>query len=116
MGRGTMREFGRGMVRSWGNNAWMKESSVYLPQPDTVEAWLIARPRAKPTRLDLREPGSGPQIAPFNGYTGDGNVTADVIYVNYGLIEDYKTLDSLGLSVGGKVGLARDCPSLRGIK
>ncbi|HYX82075.1 MAG TPA: M20/M25/M40 family metallo-hydrolase, partial [Gemmatimonadales bacterium] len=68
------------------------------------------------TQLRLAEPGNGPQIPPFNGYTGDGDVTADVVYVNYGLIEDYKTLDSLGISVQGKIAVARYGRSFRGIK
>jgi len=101
-------------MKSWGIDAWSKEYTVYLPQPDTVAAWIITGRRATP--LALAEPGTGPQIPPFNGYTGDGDVTADVIYVNYGLIEDYKTLDSLGQSVKGKVAIARYGRSFRGIK
>ena len=103
-------------LKSWGIDAWSKEYSVYIPQPDTVAAWIIAGPRGKPARLSLTEPGTGPQIPPFNGYTGDGDATADVVYVNYGLIEDYKTLDSLGISVSGKIALARYGRSFRGIK
>ena len=101
-------------LKSWGVDAWSKEYTVYLPQPDTVAAWIITGARA--TRLALAEPGSGPQIPPFNGYTGDGDATADVVYVNYGLIEDYKTLDSLGISVSGKIAIARYGRSFRGIK
>jgi len=101
-------------MTSWGVDAWSKEYTIYLPQPDTVAAWIITGPRA--TRLALAEPGSGPQIPPFNGYTGDGDATADVVYVNYGLIEDYKTLDSLGISVKGKIAIARYGRSFRGIK
>ncbi len=101
-------------MKSWGVDAWSKEYTIYLPQPDTVAAWIITGPRA--TRLALAEPGSGPQIPPFNGYTGDGDATADVVYVNYGLIEDYKTLDSLGISVKGKIAIARYGRSFRGIK
>src|SRR5207247_10556947 len=101
-------------MKSWGVDAWSKEYTVYIPQPDTVAAWIITGRRATP--LALAEPGTGPQIPPFNGYTGDGDVTADVIYVNYGLIEDYKTLDSLGQSVKGKVAIARYGRSFRGIK
>ena len=94
-------------MRSWGIDAWSKEYTIYLPQPETVAAWVIAGPRSTPVRLSLAEPGTGPQVPPFNGYTGDGDVTAEVVYVNYGLIEDYKTLDSLGISVSGKIVLAR---------
>jgi N-acetylated-alpha-linked acidic dipeptidase len=101
-------------MKSWGIDAWSKEYTIYLPQPDTVAAWIITGRRGTP--LTLAEPGSGPQIPPFNGYTGDGDVTADVVYVNYGLIEDYKTLDSLGQSVKGKIAIARYGRSFRGIK
>ena len=101
-------------LRSWGVEAWSKEYTIYLPQPDTVAAWVFTG--SKGERLSLAEPGSGPQVPPFNGYTGDGDVTAAVVYVNYGLIEDYKTLDSLGLSVSGKIAIARYGRSFRGIK
>src|SRR5438309_6453559 len=101
-------------MKSWGIDAWSKEYTIYLPQPDTVAAWIITGRRATP--LALAEPGTGPQIPPFNGYTGDGDATADVVYVNYGLIEDYKTLDSLGVSVKGRIAVARYGRSFRGIK
>lgn len=108
------RDYVLGRMKSWGIDAWSKEYTIYLPQPDTVAAWIITGRRATP--LVLVEPGTGPQIPPFNGYTGDGDVTADVIYVNYGLIEDYQTLDSLGQSVTGKIAIARYGRSFRGIK
>jgi N-acetylated-alpha-linked acidic dipeptidase len=109
-------------MRAWGLEAWTKEYLVYIPQPDTVAAWLIA-PGHAPAPLALREPvvprspvTRGPQVPPFNGYTGDGDVTAAVVYVNYGLIEDYQTLDSLGVDVRGRIALARYGRSFRGIK
>ncbi len=103
-------------LRSWGVDAWSKEYTVYIPQPEVVAAWVIPGPHAKAAELSLPEPGKGPQVPPFNGYTGDGDVTAEVVYVNYGLIEDYKTLDSLGISVRGKIAIARYGRSFRGIK
>jgi N-acetylated-alpha-linked acidic dipeptidase len=110
----TTRDYVLDRMKSWGIDAWSKEYTVYLPQPDTVAAWIINGRRTE--RLSLAEPGTGPQVPPFNGYTGDGNVTADVVYVNFGLIEDYKTLDSLGISVQGKIAIARYGRSFRGIK
>lgn len=110
----TTRDYVLERLRSWGIEAWSKEYTVYLPQPDTVAAWVLTGSRVE--RLSLVEPGSGPQVPPFNGYTGDGDVTAEVVYVNYGLIEDYKTLDSLGISVRGKIAIARYGRSFRGIK
>ncbi|MGH7530829.1 MAG: M28 family peptidase [Gemmatimonadales bacterium] len=110
-------------MRSWGlDSVWTKEYTVYLPQPDTVAAWVIARRGARAVRLSLAEPpigparGRAPAVPPFNGYTGDGDVTADVVYVNYGLIEDYATLDSLGIDVRGRIVIARYGRSFRGIK
>ena len=111
----TTRDYVLDKLKSWGIDAWSKEYTVYIPQPETVAAWIIPGPRRGPVRLNLVEPGTGAQIPPFNGYTGDGNATADVVYVNYGLIEDYKTLDSLGISVQGKVAIARYGRSFRGI-
>src|SRR5256885_8849657 len=100
-----------------------KKSPVPLRRPDPVAGGLLARAGAAPQRLALAEPPvagnpvtTGPQVPPFNGYTGDGDVTADVVYVNYGLIEDYTTLDSLGISVRGKIALVRYGRSYRGIK
>src|SRR5258708_40155694 len=111
----TTRDYVLDRMKSWGIDAWSKEYTIYLPQPDTVAAWFIP-PRGAPQRLSLAEPGTGPQIPPFNGYTGDGDATADVVYVNYGLIEHYQTLDSLGVSVKGKTAIARYARSFRGTK
>ena len=110
----TTRDYVLDKMKSWGIDAWSKEYTIYLPQPDTVAAWIINGRRTE--RLALAEPGTGPQVPPFNGYSGDGNVTAEVVYVNFGLIEDYKTLDSLGISVSGKIAIARYGRSFRGIK
>jgi N-acetylated-alpha-linked acidic dipeptidase len=110
-------------MKSWGLETWSKEYRVYLPYPDSVRAWILPGGAAPALALTLREPAVaadptslGPQVPPFNGYTGDGDVTAPVVYVNYGLIEDYKTLDSLGVSVKGRIAIARYGRSFRGIK
>ena len=121
------RDYVMGQLRAWGLETWAKEYLVYLPQPETVAAWLFAGAgtRAAPLRLDLPEPPlpgtprlvtRAPQIPTFNAYSADGDVTAEVVYVNYGLIEDYKTLDSLGISVSGKIAITRYGRSFRGIK
>jgi len=109
-------------LRTWGLTTWVKAYDVYIPSVDTVAAWFVP-PSGVAQRLALAEPPvrsnpvtAGPQVPPFNGYTGDGDVTAEVVYANYGLIEDYKTLDSLGVSVRGKIVIARYGRSFRGIK
>jgi N-acetylated-alpha-linked acidic dipeptidase len=55
-------------------------------------------------------------VLAFNGYGAAGDVSGDVVYVNYGLIEDYAQLDSMGVSVKGKIAIARYGRSYRGIK
>jgi N-acetylated-alpha-linked acidic dipeptidase len=113
-------------LRAWGLETWTKEYTVYIPHPDSIAAWVILPPPPSGGRrvaLTLREPvvsqdatSAGRQVPPFNGYSGDGDVTAAVVYVNYGLIDDYQTLDSLGISVRGKITIARYGRSFRGIK
>lgn len=51
-----------------------------------------------------------------NGYSAAGTVTGDLIYLNYGLFDDYHLLDSLGISVKDKIVIARYGKSYRGIK
>src|SRR5205814_5529701 len=58
-----------------------------------------------------------PGILPaYNAYSPSGDVTADVVYVNYGVPADYETLATLGVDVRGKIALARYGGSWRGIK
>jgi N-acetylated-alpha-linked acidic dipeptidase len=110
-------------LQSWGLETWVKEYTVFLPQPVTVNAWVYPRRGAPAQRLNLVEPPipgdpatTGPQVPSFNAYSGDGDVTAPVVDVNYGLDKDYRMLDSLGVSVRGRIALARYGYSFRGIK
>jgi N-acetylated-alpha-linked acidic dipeptidase len=56
------------------------------------------------------------QLPTYNAYSIDGDVTAPLVYVNYGLPEDYDILDRLGISVKGAIIVARYGHSWRGIK
>src|SRR5262249_18891281 len=94
--------------------------SVWMPHPVSVR---VSRVSPEPKELTLAEPpvASDPasklwQYPTVNGYSGEGDVTGEVVYVNYGLIEDYAQLDSLGVSVKGKIAVARYGRSFRGIK
>ncbi len=94
---------------------------VLLPRPVERRVELVAPERY---RLRLSEPPLPPDpdtrksgvLPPFNAYSADGSVEAEVVYVNYGIPEDYRVLDSLGISVEGKIVLARYGRSWRGIK
>jgi N-acetylated-alpha-linked acidic dipeptidase len=58
-----------------------------------------------------------PRILPaFNSSSPSGNITADVVYANYGTLEDFKKLASMGISVKGKIVLVRYGGNFRGVK
>jgi len=58
-----------------------------------------------------------PRILPaFNGSSASGDVTADVVYANYGTLADFKKLDELGVSVKGKIVIVRYGANFRGVK
>lgn len=113
------RDYVAGQMRKWGLDTDIRTYSVYMPHPTSVRLWRVA---PEPRELSLAEgpagsaPVPGPQIPAFNGYGAAGDVTGEVVYVNYGLIEDYRTLDSLGVSVRGRIAVARYGRSYRGIK
>src|SRR5260370_25926814 len=64
-----------------------------------------------------QDPTSAEQgaLPTFNAYSADGDVTADLVYVNYGTPEDYEQLSKLGVDVKGKIAIARYGRSWRGI-
>ncbi len=99
----------------------MNRYEVLLPRPTEREVVLVAPERYE---LKLEEPPLEPDpdtrkegvLPPFNAFSADGDVEAEVVYVNYGIPDDYEVLDSLGVSVEGKIVLARYGRSWRGIK
>ncbi len=58
----------------------------------------------------------GEQLPTYNAYSPDGDITAPVVYVNYGIVEDYEELARHGISVKGAIVIARYGHSWRGIK
>ena len=114
------RDYVIAQMRAMGLETEVRQYDVFLPHPTSVQLWRVT-PRGR--QLLLAEPAvagdPSSRIAQYltvNGYSGQGDVTADVVYVNYGLIEDYAQLDSLRVSVRGKIAVARYGRSFRGIK
>jgi N-acetylated-alpha-linked acidic dipeptidase len=108
-------------MKSWGLETEVRSYRVWMPHPVSTRVWRIA---PDPIELDLKEgpvaedttSSAFPQVMAFNGYGAAGDVSGEVVYVNYGLIEDYAQLDSMGVSVKGKIAIARYGRSYRGIK
>jgi N-acetylated-alpha-linked acidic dipeptidase len=120
-GQAFTRDYVIDAMKALGMETEVREYEVWLPHPTRIQAWRI-RPDAM--ELDVTEgpiaedPTSSafPQAPAIAGYGAAGDVTAEVVYVNYGLMEDYAVLDSLGVSVQGKIVIARYGRSFRGIK
>jgi N-acetylated-alpha-linked acidic dipeptidase len=112
----------RDQIRSYGIPSELKEYEVLLPYPKQPGIVELVSPRRE--RLTVREAvitedpsSSNPKIIPlFNGYSPSGDVTAPLVYVNYGLPPDYDALKKLGVDVTGKIVIARYGNSYRGVK
>lgn len=107
-------------MRSFGLDTSRADFQVYIPHPESTVVEIVW---PTPVRLALEEAAlpedstSQRAIWPvMNGHAAPGDVTAPLVYVNYGLVEDYRILDSLGISVRGKIAVARYGRSFRGIK
>jgi N-acetylated-alpha-linked acidic dipeptidase len=114
------RDYVMEQMKSWGLETESRAYDVWMPHPVSVD---VERMAPQPRRLSLAEPAlpGDPasklwQYPTVNGYSGEGDVTADVVYVNYGLVEDYAQLDSMHVSITGKIAIARYGRSYRGIK
>jgi N-acetylated-alpha-linked acidic dipeptidase len=103
------------------DRVFFKRYEVLLPRPVERRIELLAPEKMV---FKLKEPPipedpdseKGGVLPPFNAYSADGDVTAEVVYVNYGTPEDFNRLDSLGVSVKGKIVIVRYGHSWRGIK
>lgn len=112
----------RDQLRSYGIAADLKEYDVWLNYPNAPSIVELITTRRQ--RLNINEPvvagdptSSHPQITPlFNGYSASGDVTAPVVYVNYGLPDDYDDLKKAGVDVKGKIVIVRYGNSFRGVK
>lgn len=107
--------------RSFGLDARVERFEALMPFPVSRRLELLG---PEPFTASLREPAlpedkdsnDPEQIASYNAYSADGDVTAELVFVNYGLPEDYAVLDSLGIDVRGKIVIAKYGRSWRGIK
>jgi N-acetylated-alpha-linked acidic dipeptidase len=114
------RDYVIAQMKQWGIETDVRAYDVWMPQPVSVKAGRVS---PLPKEFSLAEPpvpgdptSKLAQYPTVNGYSGQGDVTAPAVYVNYGLIEDYAQLDSMGISVKGRIVIARYGRSYRGIK
>jgi N-acetylated-alpha-linked acidic dipeptidase len=108
--------------KEWGLDAHIEQFDVLFPTPKIRVLEMVS-----PTRFTakLEEPAiaidptsnqKSEQLPTYNAYSIDGDVTAPLVFVNYGLPEDYEKLDRLGISVKGAIVIAKYLQSWRGVK
>jgi len=114
-------EWLRDQYRSFGFDAEIVSYSVWLAAPREVRLELIAP--EKKSLATKEQPFEGDKdtyderaVVGFNTYSPSADITASVVYVNYGTLEDYQQLASIGVSVEGKIAIARYGHNYRGIK
>ena len=115
-------EFIASLFESWGYDVEIAQYEILLPTPKVREVELVA-----PTQFSasLREdslaedPSTSVRedlLPPYNAFSVDGEVEGELVFVNYGRPEDYEILDRYGISVEGKIAIAKYGKSWRGIK
>jgi N-acetylated-alpha-linked acidic dipeptidase len=108
--------------KSWGWDAKIESFDVLYPTPKVRVLELLG---SKPYKAKLEEPpvpedpytqDKSPAMPPYNIYAVDGDVTAPLVYVNYGMKADYEELERNGISVKGAIVISRYGGGWRGLK
>ncbi|WP_411286501.1 transferrin receptor-like dimerization domain-containing protein [Phenylobacterium sp.] len=110
--------------KAWGWDAKIETFWVLYPTPLEVSLELVSGEGApfKATLTERAVPGdeSSTRLADalpaYVAFQGDGDVTAPLVYVNYGMPADYDALERMGISVKGKIAIARYGQGWRGLK
>jgi N-acetylated-alpha-linked acidic dipeptidase len=109
--------------KEFGLDTHIETFSVLYPTPKERLVELVeggphfkAKLQEPPVAEDPTSGQTDEQLPTYNAYSIDGDVTAPLVYVNYGLPEDYEVLDRRGISVKGAIIIARYGHSWRGIK
>ena len=115
-------EYIANLFRSWG---YQTEIASYWPLFPTPKTRLLELLGSKPYKAKLEEPAvavdkttgqKAEQLPTYNAYSADGDVTAELVFVNHGIPADYDELERMGVDVKGKIVIAKYGGSWRGIK
>jgi N-acetylated-alpha-linked acidic dipeptidase len=112
------------LFKQWGWDAHIEQFDVLYPTPISTTVELVAPEHIPlggqeppiPEDPSLTPANLAKALPPYVAYQGDGDVTAPVVYVNYGMPDDYDALAARGISVAGKIVLARYGGGWRGLK
>src|SRR5690242_3706364 len=108
--------------KSWGLDGKIETFDVRSPPPKqrlvemTEPTRFTAKLEEPAVSVDPTSNQQAEQLPTYNAYSADGDVTAPLVYVNYGIPDDYERLDRMGISVKGAIVITRYGQSWRGIK
>jgi N-acetylated-alpha-linked acidic dipeptidase len=109
--------------KEFGLDARIEQFDVLFPTPKERAVELVeggpkftAKLQEPALSEDPTSNQQSEQLPTYNAYSIDGDVTAPLVYVNYGIPEDYEQLERMGISVKGKIVIAKYFHSWRGIK
>lgn len=109
-------------LKSFGLDATIEEFEALFPTPKLRRLELlgptkfVAKLEEPALPLDPTSGQKNEQLPTYNAYSRDGDVTAPLVYVNYGAPADYEQLEAMGVSVKGAIVIARYGQTWRGIK
>ncbi len=108
--------------KAWGWDAHIETFKVLYPTPLKVSLELTTPRKFAATLTERPIPGDATssrtknELPAYVAFQGDGDVTAPIVYVNYGMPDDYKALERMGVDVKGKIVIARYGQGWRGLK
>ncbi|TLP81643.1 M28 family metallopeptidase [Maribacter sp. ACAM166] len=108
--------------KSWGYDAKIETYHILFPYPTervlelTGPTKYTAKLTAVPVEGDPFTAQGDALLPSYNAFSTDGDVEAELVFVNYGIPKDYEELEKLGISVKGKIVIAKYQGSWRGIK
>jgi N-acetylated-alpha-linked acidic dipeptidase len=111
-----------GKFKEFGFDAQIETFYVLFPTPKERKLELLeptqftAKLQESPLTVDPTSQQTAEQLPTYNAYSKDGDVTGPLVYVNYGVREDYEQLQRMGVSVKGAIVIARYGGAWRGIK
>ncbi|MGB3142700.1 MAG: M28 family peptidase, partial [Maribacter sp.] len=110
------------LFKSWGYDTKIETYDILFPYPTervlelTGPTSYTAKLTAVPVEGDPFTAQGDALLPSYNAFSTDGDVTAELVFVNYGIPKDYEELEKLGISVEGKIVIAKYQGSWRGIK
>ncbi|GAA4775769.1 transferrin receptor-like dimerization domain-containing protein [Stakelama sediminis] len=115
-------QFIAAQFRKWGWDVRIDTYQVLYPTPISTKVEMVTPEHIRlggqepPVKGDPTSYHTKGALPPYLAYQGDGDVTGDLVYVNYGMRDDYEALARRGISVKGKIVIARYGEGWRGLK